>query len=150
MFRKASDFPSGNYTVVVPRPRRTAHRSRDTARPRAGPFTSPGAFRVGFSAPAQTARPGRQVGWRPRRKASWSASPDAPWGPSARRSSGSGVRSLRGSRPGPAAADPKPAARQAPMAGRSLGQAVAAVSLSVALASVAVRSSGCRGVPASR
>lgn len=36
------------------------------------------------------------------------------------------------------------------MAGRSLGQAVATVSLSVALASVAVRSSGCRGVPASR
>nr|XP_042113684.1 ADP-ribose pyrophosphatase, mitochondrial isoform X2 [Peromyscus maniculatus bairdii] len=36
------------------------------------------------------------------------------------------------------------------MAGRSLGQAVATVSLSVALASLTVRSSGCRGVPASR
>lgn len=87
---QGSDFPSGNHTVVVPRPRTTAHRSRDSARPRAGPFTSPGAFRVGFSAPAQTARPGRQVGWRPRRKVSWGASPDAPWGPSARRLPGAG------------------------------------------------------------
>lgn len=42
------------------------------------------------------------------------------------------------------------APRQAPMAGRSLGQAVATVSLSVALASLAVRSSGCRGIPAPR
>lgn len=37
LFRKASDFPSGNHTVVVPRPRTTAYRSRDSARPRAGP-----------------------------------------------------------------------------------------------------------------
>ncbi|EDL99505.1 nudix (nucleoside diphosphate linked moiety X)-type motif 9, isoform CRA_a [Rattus norvegicus] len=36
------------------------------------------------------------------------------------------------------------------MAGRSLGKAVATVSLSVALASVTVRSSGCRAIPAPR
>lgn len=40
--------------------------------------------------------------------------------------------------------------RQAPMAGRSLGKALATVSLSVALASVTVRSSGCRSTPAYR
>lgn len=69
----------------------------------------------------------------------------------------------RGARPGPSARclqvrgswrgsgrEPSRAARQAPMAGRSLGQAVATVSLSVALASVTVRSSGCRAVPAPR
>ncbi|PNJ52682.1 NUDT9 isoform 7 [Pongo abelii] len=36
------------------------------------------------------------------------------------------------------------------MAGRLLGKALAAVSLSVALASVTIRPSGCRGIPAFR
>lgn len=40
--------------------------------------------------------------------------------------------------------------RGAPMAARSLGKAFATVSLSVALASVTVGSSGCRSIPAHR
>lgn len=46
---------------------------------------------------------------------------------------------------------PDEAACPAPMAGRSLGKAVAAVSVSVALAWVAVRAAaGCRRIPAYR